>query len=255
MLNAGHRSRIAGVAGAREESSWCDLPLREKEGKCAGCCLWRSWPGAWSEPAERRRTPRGIVNEALPAGACLYREGEPGTRVYSLRSGLVKLFQRLPNGTERIVRLLGKGDLAGLEILGRRTYRHTAITLEPADACRIPRSVLAESLSVNPRLLGELMERLQRSLETADWWTSQLSTGPVSARMARLILLLKRVEAPGPGSRVKLPHRDDMAAMLGVATETLCRAMAECQRQAVLRRIDKSHFEFDAAALERLALG
>ena len=80
-----------------------------------------------------------------------------------------------------------------------------------------------------------------------------MSTGPVDARMAWLILFLKQADGASPEHWVRLPHRDDMASMLGVATETLCRAMAEFQHTGALRRVNNSVYMFDSAAIKKSA--
>jgi CRP-like cAMP-binding protein len=177
--------------------------------------------------------------------------------LYSLRSGLVKLVQHLPNGTERIVRLLRGGwggDIAGLEIFRQPNYRHTAIALAPINACRIPRASMTELVRLSPRLYERLMDCRERNLETADWWITQLSTGLVDARAARLIRYLKQADGSAPDLWVKLPQRDDMASMLGVTTETLCRTLARFQQAGTLRRVNNRLYKFDQAAIERLAL-
>jgi len=106
---------------------------------------------------------------------------------------------------------------------------------------------------LSSRLHRELISRWERNLENADWWITQLSTGSLNARAARLIRFLKQVDDTCPAQMVKLPHRDDMACMLGVATETLCRGISEFQRQGVLRKIEGSLFEFDAKAIDKMA--
>jgi len=224
--------------------------LGQDEG-CAGCCLWGAMPGPASLEGQHVRLV--IANVRFPKGAGLYREGEVGTELHSLRSGLVKLARQLPNGTERIVRLLRAGDVAGLEILRHPAYRHTAVALEPVNACRIRKASMAELDRLSPRLHEELMGRWERSLESADWWITQLSTGPVDARVARLIRFLTQAEGASPGHRVKLPPQGDMASMLGVATETVCRTLAGLQQAGTLCRVSSGLYTFDAAAIERLA--
>jgi CRP/FNR family transcriptional regulator, anaerobic regulatory protein len=64
-------------------------------------------------------------------GSILYEAGQRGQNVFTLRGGLVKLVQCSPDGTERIVRLLRQGTVAGLEVMLDAHYEHTAITPHP----------------------------------------------------------------------------------------------------------------------------
>jgi CRP/FNR family transcriptional regulator len=249
-LKAGIKS-----AARQGEVSLCDSAKLNQDGRCAGCCLKGAQPESGSENLEWKLALLDIAKVELPQGAGLYQQGETGVQVFSLRSGLVKLVQRLPNGTERIVRVLrGGGDIAGLEIFRQPRYWHTAIALVPVHACQIPQASMSELVRLSPRLYEKLMDCRERNLEMADWWIVQLSTGPVDARTARLIRYLKQADESAPADWVMLPQRDDMASMLGVATETLCRTLAGFQQAGALRRVNNRCYEFDPAAIDKLAL-
>jgi len=72
----------------------------------------------------------------------LYQEGCEDNAIYTIRNGLVKLVRYLPDGKERIIRLVKATDSIGLERILGRPYGHTAIALQPVTACRIPIGVL-----------------------------------------------------------------------------------------------------------------
>lgn len=215
------------------------------------CCLRQAMPPPHTSTWQG--LPAAIVHLEFPRGARIYEEGEPGGWLFNLREGRIKLLHYLPDGRERIVRLLGWGDVAGLESLGQRAYRHTAIAMTPVRGCRIDRAALA-SLANHPRLHEALMRHWARSLDAADWWIMQLSTGPLKARVARLILHLKQTDEASCAGAIKLPHREEMAAMLDVAAESLCRVIGEFQRQGLLRRIEGSLFAFDPEALRKITI-
>ena len=58
---------------------------------------------------------RPIDQLQYPAGATIYQAGDEGTSLFTVRTGLVKLSHYLPDGSQRIVRLLRKTDVLGLE--------------------------------------------------------------------------------------------------------------------------------------------
>ena len=100
---------------------------------------------------------RPISTQELAPGETLYDENVPPESVYTIRQGLVKLVKYLPDGSQRIVRLLRQGDLAGIEALNRQTYEHQAIALEPVSVCRIPTTVVERLVKETPRMLSQLM--------------------------------------------------------------------------------------------------
>lgn len=183
-------------------------------------------------------------------GAVMYHAGEQGSALYTVRSGLVKLVQYLPDGGQRIVRLLRQGDVAGLEILLGQPYQHTAIVLQPVQACRLPRQVVETLSTETPRIHQQLLKRWQRSLAEADAWLTELSTGTARARVARLLL---RLVGNDPQRCCLLFSREDMGAMLGITTETASRIIAEFKRSGVAKEIQPHVLQCDLIALKKIA--
>lgn len=184
-------------------------------------------------------------------GATLYSAGEDGGPLFTIRSGLVKLVQFLPDGTQRIVRLLRPGAVAGLEVLVGRPYEHTAVALQETETCRLPRAVVERLSRETPRLHARLMERWYQSLHQADEWLTELSTGSARRRLARLFL---KLAADRPGEPVRLSGREDLGAMLGVGMETASRTIAEFKRAGLVTERAPNVFDCDGPALEAVAL-
>jgi CRP-like cAMP-binding protein len=183
--------------------------------------------------------------------AVLYEEGAAAPYVYTVRSGLIKLKVDLPNGGQRIVRLLRPGDVAGLETLVGERYHHSAVALQDADVCRIPREVVMRLDQTQPSVHQALLQRWQRSVDQAEHFIVALSTGPAEARMARLLITLG-CSGDHPES---MPTREDMGALLGITTETASRIMAEFKRRGLVHTDKGSDVVCDHAGLAQLAHG
>lgn len=187
---------------------------------------------------------------AYEAGAVLYNSGDDGRAVYTVRSGLIKLVQYLPDGAQRIVRLLRPGDTLGLEVLVGDTYEHTAVVLRRALTCRIPREVVQRLSVETPRLHSQLMKRWHQSVRQADEWLTELSTGSARARVARLLLS----QAEGANDQAcELFSREDVGAMLGVTTETASRMIAEFRRSGVLTDLEANRYRCNIEELRRIS--
>ncbi|WP_310447753.1 Crp/Fnr family transcriptional regulator [Thiobacillus sp.] len=192
-----------------------------------------------------------IDNLHVPQHAVLYEAGTVAPSVYTLRSGLIKLKVDLPNGGQRIVRLLRPGDVTGMETLVGERYHHTAIALQNTDVCRIPRAVVMQLDQTNPGIHLALQQRWQRSVDQADHFIVALSTGPAEARMARLLITLG---CTGDHPET-LPSREDMGALLGITTETASRIMAEFKRRGLVHGDRGSDVVCDRSGLTQLAEG
>lgn len=188
----------------------------------------------------------------LSAGSSLYHLDDAGDALFTIRSGMVKLVQYLPDGAHRIVRLLGTGCVVGIEAVLVGRYEHAAITLTACKVCRIPRTVIDDLNRDKPRLHMKLMERWHRGLRQADQILTEMSTGNARQRLARLLL---RMSIERPDAPIRLMAREDIGALLGVTMETASRTVAEFKRSGLIIEQDTALFTCDTPALERVAIG
>ncbi|MCP4995495.1 MAG: Crp/Fnr family transcriptional regulator [Gammaproteobacteria bacterium] len=220
------------------------------EANCLACTLRNTvlFSGLDEDDFDKIHQPIDLY--ALPVGSTLYRTGDSGDRVYTIRSGILKLVQYLPDGTQRIVRLVRASDVTGLEALLGQPYQHDAVVLQPIETCSLPVSVVQALSQTNPKLHQELLSRWQRALNEADAWLTELSTGSAKQRVARLLLRLVRNKEK---SECELFPREDMGAMLGITTETTSRTIAEFKRKSLLVESTPNNFLLDIRNLEQIA--
>ncbi|MCB1875307.1 MAG: Crp/Fnr family transcriptional regulator [Chromatiales bacterium] len=187
---------------------------------------------------------------SLAPGTVLYQAGDSAHYLYTVRCGMLKLTQFLPGGTQRIVRLLHRGDVAGLEAILESHYPHTAQAVAPTELCRIPIAVIRRLNENTPRIHGQLLQRWQKALREADAWLTELSTGTARARVARLLLRQAEHEPP---AGFTLLGREDMGAVLGITTETASRTIAEFKRTGLLIDQGEGRVRVNAEGLAREA--
>jgi CRP/FNR family transcriptional regulator len=227
-----------------------DKEAWEGEADCLSCTLRNSVLFAGLDEGDFDQIHQPIDLYNLPPGSTLYRAGDEGDRMYTIRSGIIKLVQYLPDGTQRIVRLVRTTDVTGLEALLDQPYQHDAVVLQATQACSLPVGVVKALSKTNPALHQELLNRWHRALTEADAWLTELSTGSAKQRVARLLLRLVRDEQ---SSECELFSREDMGAMLGITTETTSRTIAEFKRQSLLVETRPNLFLLDIRNLERIA--
>jgi CRP-like cAMP-binding protein len=231
------------------------VPLKEAwtgQADCRQCALRESALFAGLRESDFEKIHQPINQFVLQPGQALYRAGENGDRMYTIRSGVLKLVQYLPDGSQRIVRLVRSADVAGLEALVKKPYEHDAVALQPTEVCCLPIATLQELSKDNPDLHVELLRRWQRALSEADAWLTELSTGPARGRVARLLLRLVRDQEP---PECLLFGREDLGAMLGITTETASRTVAEFKRQGLLQDLGGGRYRVDIAKAEDLLAG
>jgi CRP/FNR family transcriptional regulator len=193
-----------------------------------------------------------IDHMLYPAGSTIYEIDSHKQFTYSIRRGMVKLIHIESDGEYRIVRLLGPGTVIGLELLdGAKSYLHTAVAITDVDLCRIPVNTVQQLESEYPALCTRVSDQLQEQLNLADQWIIALSAGSAKHRVARLLLMLNQFYADKDGIFILL-SREDMAAMIGIATETVSRMIAEFKRLDILKKTSKKHYTCDVAALNEI---
>jgi CRP-like cAMP-binding protein len=219
---------------------------------CRSCALRESVLFAGLEESDFEHIHHPIEQFLLLPGSVLYRAGDPADNLYTVRTGLLKLVQYLPDGAQRIVRLVKSTDVTGLEGLIAQPYQHHAVVLQLTEVCRLPVEVVSRLSRDNPVLHRELLNRWQHALAEADAWLTELSTGAARERVARLLLRLVKDREE---SECDLFSREDMGAMLGITTETASRTIAEFKRQGLLVERGTNHVVLDVPGLERVADG
>lgn len=229
------------------------VPFRDAwsgEADCLSCTLRESVLFAGVKEQDFELIHKPINQFVLEPGQSLYRSGDAGDRLFTVRTGVLKLVQFLPDGSQRIVRLVHSTDVVGLESLLDQRYQHDAVVLQRAEICCLPVETVRNLGASNPSLHHELLTRWQRALSEADAWLTELSTGSAKQRIARLLLRLTRDETT---SECVLFGREDVGAMLGITTETASRTIAEFKRQSLLIETSYNRFVLDVPNLRRIA--
>ena len=215
---------------------------------CLNCAIRNSalFSGLTEDDFEFIHNP--VEQITMKPGEVLYKMGDPGHHMFTVRSGIIKLVQYLPDGTQRIVRLLTSTDVLGLETLVSDHYEHEAVVVREAELCRYPKEAVSEVSQRNPQLHQDLMVRWQKALHDADGWLTHLSTGSARKRLASLLLHLVDRNT----NEVVLFSREDLGSILSVTVETASRMVSEFKRDNLIRELKYNHYVLNLPALEDL---
>jgi CRP-like cAMP-binding protein len=225
-----------------------------QEADCANCGVRDQSLFANLNSADFQLIDQPIHDLSHEPHATLFAEGDRGEYVFTVRKGLVKLVRYQSDGSQRIVRLLGPGDIAGLETTAGACYESTAIAITEVHSCRIPLSVIQRLEADSPRLHQQLVRKWHEALKTADDFIADLASGNARQRLARLLL---RLAGEGGHHQVLLPSREDVGAVLGITTETASRTVAAFRREGLMEDLDRQgrFFRISAEALAGIADG
>lgn len=216
---------------------------------CRHCAIRNTVLFSVLSEAELDLVLKDVDNGRFEAGSELFAQDGEARYVYTVRDGCVKIAHRLEDGVTRIVRMHYRGDAIGLEALLGEPYRHSAVVLQKADVCRIPAAAIHALKARNPGVYEQLLVRWQTSLDEAESVITELNTGHAEVRLARLLL---KFDAHSEHHRIPHLLREDIAAIIGVSTETASRLMADFRRRDLIEEKDKRVMQCNPVALRAL---
>lgn len=190
-----------------------------------------------------------MLHQELAKGSSLYSQDDCAEYIYVIHDGVVKLEQRLPTGEHRILRLLRKGDISGIESITARRYQHDATALTRLLICKIPANIAFDLTRQNHKLVLALLDNWQQALVTTELCVTKFSSGYSRHRVARLLIWLAE---HSPEHDFFIPNRKDIGRMLGMTQETASRIIADMRREKKLSLLSDGRAIADVSTLKNL---
>ena len=165
-------------------------------------------------------------------GQTLFYEGTRPMGLFCINEGAVKVYKSTSNGKEQIIRLAKAGDFLGYRaLLGEEHYAASATILEDAKVCFIPKESFTRLLAADSNLYRKLMKSVCHELGIMEEKVTELSQKTVRERLAHTLLMLKEtygIDGDENSEKIDIAlSREDMASIVGTATETVIRLLSE----------------------------
>lgn len=213
-------------------------------------------PGSLRSPVWDRLMPYGHLRR-VPRGAVLYRQGEPAPCCFYVHSGRVKAVILRPDGSEKILEVLGAGALLGeAAAFDGRPHYSTCAALDPSEVVAFPVTVLLERMQADADVALHLMQVLARKQRVLARQVEDLACRSVTARVAGLLIrMAEEYGTAAPGGRqirLRLTH-EQMAAITGATRVSVTRAMARLRQTGALVPVPGGWLIGDEGQLRRVA--
>lgn len=154
----------------------------------------------------------------------IFHTGDTPHYLYFLSQGSVKVFKTHDDGKEFITNVYKAGDFFGhVSLFEQKPYTDSALVLEESEVIKIPKDDFLSLINKNRDVSQKFIKLLSNQVEDQEKQILRLAYDTVRKRTAEALLQL--VKTPGKTS-VKVT-RDDLANMVGTATETVIRCLAE----------------------------
>lgn len=232
------------------------VPLDDLRRSCATCSVQQLCLPAAVEPDDLARLDV-LVRDRRPLarGESLYRQGDTMTALYVARDGAFKTVVTAADGQVQILGFHLAGELFGFDGFGTGRHQCDAEALAPAQVCEVPIGKLEEYAVEVPGLRRQLIQLLGRRMNRDQAHLEILGRRQASERVALFLHgLSERYQAlGGRPDRVDLPmSREDIGSFLGLAFETVSRALGRLQEQGLITVEGRRVRLLDAAALRAL---
>ncbi|MFP3713270.1 Crp/Fnr family transcriptional regulator [Puerhibacterium sp. TATVAM-FAB25] len=209
------------------------------------------------EDEETRALLDSMVPVELSRGDVLFREGEPGDRLYVIAQGKIKLGRRSSDGRENLLSILGPGEMFGeLSLFDPGPRTASASSVSDSVVYELRHQALVAWVNAHPKvathLLGALARRLRRTNETL----ADLVFSDVPGRVAKALLDLSTRFGEPSDDGVRVAHdltQEELAQLVGASRETVNKALADFASRGWVRREGRAVVLLDLDRLERRA--
>ncbi len=168
----------------------------------------------------------------------IYLPGDPGDKVFLLKTGQVKLSRITEDGKELTLTILHPGDIFGeLEVLDDSPRDAMAEALEDTSLCVMRRQDFESLLKRRPDLTIKLTKLMGLQLKSIENRVEDLVFKDVPSRLAGLLLQLSQEfgvkEEHGLRLRTKVTHQE-MANLIGSTRETVTATLGDFRRAGLV---------------------
>src|ERR1700758_5357272 len=166
----------------------------------------------------------------------IFNEGNNPNYLYFLSKGKVKTFKAHEYGKELITSLYKAGDFFGyLALLEDKPYSETAEVLEDSEICLIPKDDFYSLMYGSMNVMKSFIKMLSDNIADKEKQLINLAYSSVRKRVAEALLLLQNRYDNNKDKSFSISiSREDLANIVGTATESLIRTLSDFKEEKLV---------------------
>ncbi len=178
----------------------------------------------------------------LNADEVLFLTGDAGDGCYRIEDGLLKVTMVSRSGNERILAFLGRGAIVGeLSMIDGRPRSASAVAVRTTKLSFLSRAAFEDFATKHPEVYKSLVRLIAARLRETDTVVAAGSFLPLRGRVACTLLELAEDFGQDVGSgRIVIRQKigqSDLAAMAGIARESVSRILNDWKRRKLVSRL------------------
>jgi len=211
------------------------------ETRCENCIVRKFNSLRAMNKEELKQVSDNKVYKKFKKGEALFEEGEKLNGVYCVRNGVSKLSKLSANGKDQIVKLATTGEVMGQRaVIVEEATNLSAVAVNDMEVCFVPKEIIVGTMHKNPNFTLEVLRHMAHDLKEADDVIVNMSQKTVKQRVAEAFLYLKNNYGVDEEGYLKLTlSREDIANVVGTATESCIRIISEFKKKGLLKASGK----------------
>lgn len=198
-----------------------------------------------------------LARKDFATDAAVFFQGEPSDSLYMVLKGAVKVVEASPEGAEKILDILGAGEIFGeIAMLDGHPRSASVITCEPSELACLSRNDFRSFVAKRPEVLWKVLESLCERIRKTSAGMVEMTSKEVPYRLIAALhqLAEKYGQVAADGSclvSIKIGVQD-LAGMVGANRETVARLLRQYEAEGLIELgKDKKLIIPDPAALTR----
>ena len=223
-------------------------------GKCEQCIVRQFSSLKALNKDELLRMAECKTSYTIKKGEPIFEEGEVTNGIYCIKDGVCKLSKLSDNGKDQIVKLVKPGELLGQRsMISDEPANLSAVALEDMEVCFIPRSEVMQFFTQNNQFSMNVMRTICDDLKGADDHMVNMAQKTVRQRLAETLIYLEDTFGKNEDGTLRIQlSREELAGMIGTATESCIRLLSELNKSTYIELIGKKIKLLDKNKLKRL---
>ena len=174
--------------------------------------------------------------KSVAAGATIFTRGDPGTGLFAICSGTVKITNNSADGKDAVFNLLHAGEIFGeIALLDGQPRSANALALTRCELVTIDRRDFIPLLKDQPDVALKLIEVLCARLRHVSAHIEDVLFLDLPGRLAKTLLRLsERADASANGRRVAITQRE-IGQIIGMSRESTNKQLREWEQQNWVR--------------------
>lgn len=191
----------------------------------------------------------------IKKGEPIFEEGESVNGIFCVKDGVCKLSKLSANGKDQIVKLVKSGELLGQRsLISEEPANLSAVALEDMEVCFIPKTEIMNFFNQNNQFSMNVMRNICGDLKEADDHMVSMAQKSVKERLAETLLYLEDTFGKNSDGSLHIQlSREELAGMIGTATESCIRLLSELNKSGLVDLSGKKITILDRNKLKRMA--